>query len=208
MKDFNDNDDRAADELIALLFGPDKEPRDLAEEGLNYLYDRKYALAEPVIKKNLNSLQEAMDQLLFHGKTIIAQMKVTDFDIEYAFKWAHIEIVEARYDLRQYLNTVQTKLAQGIKETTAEEAYQEWSQKNIKLNRLFSGLAFAIAFFTVSSAAILAYRVHPMLIFLPILLGAVAFFIVVAFFNVKGKNLGEELTSDVIDLARRDGKLL
>jgi hypothetical protein len=208
MKDFNDNDDRAADELIALLFGPDKEPRDLAEEGMNYLYDRKYALAEPVIKKNLNSLQEAMDQLLFHGKTIIAQMKVTDFDIEYAFKWAHIEIVEARYDLRQYLNTVQTKLAQGIKETTAEEAYQEWSQKNIKLNRLFSGLAFAIAFFTVSSAAILAYRVHPMLIFLPILLGAAAFFIVVAFFNVKGKNLGEELTSDVIDLARRDGKLL
>ncbi len=37
MEDYNENDDKAIDELLKLLLGPDTEPMDVAEKGLDYL---------------------------------------------------------------------------------------------------------------------------------------------------------------------------
>jgi hypothetical protein len=207
MKDYNENDDKAIDELYELFLGPDTEPIDVVEKGLDYLYDRKYALAEPELISGINKLENMLGQLGVNNESLLARMKTTGFDEVHVFTCVNEYLLDDLHLARDYLKTVQLKLAQGIEETSVEEAYQEWLQKGRELN--FESWIWTCLIVTISTlSAIWAYSVSPLYVILPIFLGAIVFIVMIGWMCEKDKRLGETVNQDVIDLARQEGKLL
>jgi hypothetical protein len=186
MEDYNENDDKAIDELLELLLGPDMDPVDVVQKGLDYFYDRKFALAEPELVSGINMLEKMLDQLGFNDEALLARMNTTGFDEVHVFTCVNEYILDDLDIAKNYLKTVQLKLAQGIEETSVEEAYQEWLQKGRELN--FEFWIWTCLIVTISAfSAVWAYSVSPLYVILPILLGAIVFIVMIAFMYERGK---------------------
>lgn len=206
MLDENSNNIDAIYELEELI---GFDPANIEEllDGGHYLRLGKYALAEPVLIRCIDKLENAFDQLMLNPESALEQMKTTNFDDGKVFAEFCGEIEISLNVARKYLAEVQNKLAEGIKEASLEDRYQDTIRKGKRREFKFYAwtcfIIIATAFF-----GYLAYIISPWLIPIPIIIGISIYLITLFIISMKSESYINQYDRELIDLMEKRGRLL